>query len=45
MTVQLPPPCLTLEAIAEELDRPPLPENPFPTCITARNSATIERFG
>jgi hypothetical protein len=44
MTVQLPP-YPTLEAIAEELDRPPLPQNPFPTCITARNSATIERFG
>jgi hypothetical protein len=38
-------PSLALEAITEELDRPLLPENPFPTHITARNSATTERFG
>jgi hypothetical protein len=36
---------LTLEAVAEEFARPLLPENPFPTCITACNSAVVEQFG
>jgi hypothetical protein len=36
---------LTLEALAEEFARPLLPENPFPTCITACNSVVVERFG
>jgi hypothetical protein len=45
MTVQSPAPRLTLKAIAEELDRSLLPETPFPTCITARNSAVFGRFG
>lgn len=45
MTVQPQPPRLTLEAITEEFNCPLVPENPFPTCITARNSAVVERFG
>ena len=44
MTVPSTTPSLTLEAIAEELARAPLPENPFSACITACNSVVAERF-
>jgi hypothetical protein len=35
----------SLESITEDFAHPILPENPFPTCITACNSAVVERFG
>ena len=45
MTVPSTTPSLTLEAIAEELARALLPENPFSACITACNSVVAARFG
>ena len=45
MTVPSTTPSLTLEAIAEELARALLPENPFSACITACNLAVAARFG
>ncbi len=35
----------SLESIADDFVHPILPENPFPTCITACNSAVVEPFG
>ncbi|MEP0547590.1 MAG: hypothetical protein ABJF88_11710 [Rhodothermales bacterium] len=45
MSVQPTARSLALEAVAEELARSLLPENPFPTSITSCNSAVVGRFG
>lgn len=38
-------PGLALEAVADDLARPLFSQNPFPTCVTGRNSSVAERFG